>query len=374
MFPAVLSYAGSGGVDASAALVFFADEAGNTGANHLDAEQPYYVTGGWLLREADQERARNCVRRALRETQMSELSGPKLLKTTLGRNAALQLAGSLLAFATPLLVIIEKSFKIGSRLVSEFLTPLANPRATDHFDMNSGAARSTAALLSTLPRPVLEAANRYLRSPGEKEARGCIEALVPALKHAGQDELAFIFAGVLEVLPRGWEQVDPIRQKGLSPNVTGFTTLLQRLEILGRRSDQKIGLFHDEMKQLADVYRFYQQLGAANRFSKRAIEFFERAGCPGGITKVSAPEFRDSFHEPLIQAADLWTGLAAALLRKEAKGQAWAEHERELAVLVLGGFFNTDLRDYLHFVGLHETGMRVGQLVVDTLGAIAPSD
>jgi hypothetical protein len=54
-----------GGVVPDGALVACIDEAGNTGSKHLDREQPYYVTGGWLLKQADVPRAESAVSRAL---------------------------------------------------------------------------------------------------------------------------------------------------------------------------------------------------------------------------------------------------------------------------------------------------------------------
>lgn len=49
----VFSWMGNGGAIADSDLAFFADESGNTFVNYLASEQPFHVTGGWLLREAD---------------------------------------------------------------------------------------------------------------------------------------------------------------------------------------------------------------------------------------------------------------------------------------------------------------------------------
>lgn len=99
----LLGYVGLGGVKADADVVFYADESGNTCANYLDTAQPCNVTGGWLLRANDQDYARRYVQRTIRERKMTELSGPQLLKTKIGRKAALELV----SWHIPRIVITE---------------------------------------------------------------------------------------------------------------------------------------------------------------------------------------------------------------------------------------------------------------------------
>lgn len=362
--PKVFSWMGSGGVTADSSLVFFADESGNTFANHMDLEQPFYVTGGWLLREADVPLAEAITAGVLASTDLRELKGARMMKTTRGQRAAHALVPRLLAFSTPLLVVIEKRFALGGRIFDDFIMYPGGPYFPTHPDRALG--RSVATIFARLPEQTLAIANEYLANRSPQRAAVCAPAIAEALRAAGQHDLAMIVLGS-HAAPAAWWASSKIATRSVSPNVTGYTTLLQMLEILALEARQKVALVHDEVLQLTEVYEFYQDYAARANLTQTA-EFFEKIGCPGRVAHVSRPRFAKSHSEPLVQAADVLCSVATSFLASPAAVSRPATSEsNDLALLALWGFVEPELRAYFKFIGLHESGMRFGQRLVDLM-------
>ena len=364
MKPATFSWGDCGGVCADSELVAFVDESGNTGGNYLDPAQPYYVTAGWLLRQNDAMQARMAVSQALAATSMRELKGSQMMKARRGREAALPLVLTLLGFCTPVLVVIEKRFGLCSRVVEEFFYYPGGPFFGNRPDRDT--SRELVTVVASLPPPVLFSANSYMAAPSSEAARGFSAALDAALRDANEVGLAGLVRGSANA-PAQWWNRGALSRRSLSPNVTGFTTLLQMLEILGLECGQQISLMHDELPQLQDVYEFYQEY-AATLDQSRSVGFFEQAGCPGRVDHVVGPSFASSREEPLIQAADVLCAVTTSFLTQLARApKTFTKETAQLAVLLLWGFVEPDLRRYFTFIGLHTSGMRFGQILVDKL-------
>jgi hypothetical protein len=357
-----LSWSGSGGVLADSKLVFYVDEAGNTGANHLDRDQPYYVAAGWLLRDIDVGRADAAVARARKATERNELKGAKMLKTVRGTRAAHELVIELLRFCTPVIVIIEKHYALWSRAVEAFVFhPAGAYFGRNHPDRATGRAFATS--LCKLPSSVAWHVERYLQTPTRQLAFACIEALQSALTSAELYDLAHEVENARRA-PSEWWNPDEISKRSYSPNVMGFNTLLQNLEMLGIRCGQQISIVHDRIIHLEEVYSFYQNFAATNL--GMFPELFEKSGCPGGLTHVGAPQFVESRSEPLIQAADVLSSSVLALLKNLSRLQLeGSRHHHELAVLLLWGFVEPELASYFHFIGSNSIGGAAGQQLIE---------
>lgn len=362
---AVFSWCGSGGVRADSDLVFYVDEAGNTGINHLDTAQPYYVTGGWLTRPADEAQFKRLVSEACATMNMSELKGSQMLKTTVGMRAAYALILNLLSFATPISIVIEKKFALRIRLVEDFVMHPAGPFFGNGLPPRA-VGRGFVETLSILSDSDLLLANQYIRQPSPELARKCASALEAAMIDAGQRDLAGVIRGSI-ASPERWWTPDEIRKRSLAPNVLAFNTLLQSLELLGIECGRTITVVHDELPSLQAVYEFYQDYATNRDLAYK--QMFKEAGCPGRLSHVSAPAFRNSKTEPAIQAADLLCGATTALLGSLADWKdEFPEERRMLAIILLWGFVEPDLRRYYRFIGSEAVGMGFGQKLVDLFG------
>ena len=355
------SWGGSGGTTADSPLAFFADESGNTGKNHLDPDQPYYVAAGWLLRRSDVPRASSLVHDSLSKSEMGELKGRKLVKTTKGRRVLRELLPALLAFCTPLSVVIEKRYSLCIRMVQDFVIYPGGPLFPHRPDR--ATTRELATLFVRLGDELMVTANAYVADPTREMARACAQVLGEGLEGMGEQGLATVVRGSMAA-PEAWWSRNDILKRSMAPNVLAYTTILQNLEVLGVKCGQPISLVHDELQSLQHVYEFYSEYAAATDLSQSAG--FAQAEYPGRVLHVGMPEFCNSNDEPLVQAADALCALSTSFLTGAGMASEPAAREiRELAVLLLWGFVEPELRRYFMFIGDDDTGMRFGQTLVD---------
>jgi hypothetical protein len=79
--------------------------------------------------------------------------------------------------------------------------------------------------------------------------------------------------------------------------------------------------------------------------------------------------------EPLVQAADVLCGVSTAFLAQLARfPRQLPTDAKQLVLLLLGAFFEPDLRKYFMFIGLDASGMRFGQTLIDIQNTMRPED
>src|SRR5262245_8864346 len=67
--------------------VAFVDEAGNTGTNYLDDDQPFFLLACWIFRESKVDGARAAIAELLKpqQTNQAERKASQLVQTRAGR-------------------------------------------------------------------------------------------------------------------------------------------------------------------------------------------------------------------------------------------------------------------------------------------------
>jgi hypothetical protein len=118
------------------------DEAGSTGENLLDAEQPVYALAGVRVAEPEAEAA---VRAALGRTQMSELKFSRLRTSGAGRRNVLTFLQDLdLGDRTAAVSVVHKPHMAALKLVDELVEPRMLQRGVQMAWYASGDARRMA--------------------------------------------------------------------------------------------------------------------------------------------------------------------------------------------------------------------------------------
>lgn len=333
-----------------ASLTLFADESGNTGLHHLDRAQPTYVLAGWLVENGKIEPARSAVRAARAAMTHSELSGPQLLKTTMGRRVALDLLGALGAVASPFVVAVEKRFALAARMAHEFLDFEHNPRADRAFILDKTRARASAHEFLALPIAAFEAANEWIRRPSRATTEQCLSAVIDGFRSVGKPDLADILAGARGDAGAGPHVMELEHAAGASPNAAAFTSALAMLEQLSVMSAEPLRIVHDETK-FRTTFDHHHALAASGLPHVAFPELMAAAGYPM-LRNVAPAAYADSKTEPMIEGADVLAGLCASLLARVVAGGAWdRDGERELARLTLAGFLVEDAALFFHWVG-----------------------
>jgi hypothetical protein len=125
--------------------VLYMDEAGNTGENLLDRNQPVYALSAVRL---EAEPAARAVTAALGRTQMTELKFAKLQRSGAGRRNILTLLGDLdLRPGTAVVAVAHKPWMVAAKLVDELVEARILSRGEQMAWYASGDAQTKADLL-----------------------------------------------------------------------------------------------------------------------------------------------------------------------------------------------------------------------------------
>ena len=224
----------------------YCDESGNTGTNHLDDDQPYYVLAGWIIAEEDLTAARDTARAALRPSQANqrELKGTDLMKTVSGRARVAALAEGLGAVgALPYFHANYKRFSLAGRFVDYFLDPHDNPNVWPEWFGSRDIRRGFADGIAALPLNVLQAIQEALRGATVEDAEKCVVAVRDALRVVGNESLAQKVDGIVG---RTASAIAGVIAKDVSPNFSSFVTALQSLGVQARAKGFGLRFVHDE--------------------------------------------------------------------------------------------------------------------------------
>jgi hypothetical protein len=300
----------------------FLDEAGNTGTNHTDDTQPYYVLAGWIVEDDDVASARDVARVALRpaQTGQTEVKGSELCKTMKGRERLANLLGSLgKAGALPFFVAIHKRYSLAGRFVEYFLDSAYNPQVWPEWFADRDTKRRFAGEIAALPDLITDQIQQVFRLGSISDAEACATAIRDALRTNGNASLAQKVEGILGRTKGPVDElssVDGPKSKGTTPNFAAFATALQSLGSQAKERGFELTFVHDETSSFEATFtECYETLRSLDPKSVlgQAIESLAPGAVP--LSSVAALKFERSVNEPLVQAADVLAAATAWLFR-----------------------------------------------------------
>ncbi len=292
----------------------YCDEAGNTGANLLDPDQPLLVVGGWFILDGFINAAEEVVREQidLLAPHNKELHGIRLLKSETGTRGILNLVRVLLRGCAPICQIVEKRFLLVGHIFSIFLKPRFNPLVPASFEDYFDGKRELGEKICSLPDEILaefaEAYDTLDRSLLLQSLRNITTELSLRLETNLVDlmlgSMNYINA-IIDYNMNGRLNHDSITLN--TPNVASFHMFFQFLEHMGRMAEiPRITLVHDESPQFV---RAFPRIFEESRDDGRNFSFKESPHILGyvyrGFESLKEFRFADSKDEPLLQAADV---------------------------------------------------------------------
>ncbi len=297
----------------------YCDESGNSGPNLLDASQPVYVLGGWLVPRQYVQRAEQVVWKLSERLGLGakEIHATKVVRTLKGQSAFTDFMRAMgRAGAMPVFSITEKRYWIAGKIVETYLDPFYNARVPWDFYNDAKTKQELANEISEMHDELLhEFAAAYRSQDAEGLAR-CALRLTTVFELKGELRLAAWFRASIPSLDR--VAVDeravnaslPSRALG-TVNVPVLASFLSLLESLSRHYGmQPVRIYHDESQEFSRGYQWAFDLhkGAKSNVELRLsngrtmVFAFE---CVESIVMVKSEEC------PLVQAADLLvSGLA----------------------------------------------------------------
>lgn len=238
----------------------FIDDAGNTGINVWDLQQPIYVTTGLALSDAaiaELELAINNAKARLNIPSNCEIKMSNLLRSTRGKKEALYLLKRLLSLSEfHCYSIVEKKFLVAARLVDELLDPEYNTKV--HVRFYPGEEHKEAAywVCKNIPLSLL---SRFFSAYIKRDAVELIsvrDELSPITKNANDKfNLVHLISEITnEEISENFCQQDQQSKSHESPNYTAFFALINIIDAFVCTSPESWIIVHDETKEFQKLY------------------------------------------------------------------------------------------------------------------------
>ena len=107
-------------IDAAGSGSVYLDEAGNTGLNLLDPDQPTYVLAGWIVPSDRYGAARSAVTAISDESRSRELKGSRMMGSAPGRQRVERLVRNLVDLECyPVYFVYEKRYAVAGKIVED---------------------------------------------------------------------------------------------------------------------------------------------------------------------------------------------------------------------------------------------------------------
>jgi len=118
-------------------MKLFLDESGNTGANWVDPQQPFFVYGGWLFKDDQCQIAIAKINELFSFSKAQELKSKHILERK--RKYFFEMTDFLLEDlgAIPMFVIADKKYMVSAKIIETFFDPAYNPNINGSIVLNS---------------------------------------------------------------------------------------------------------------------------------------------------------------------------------------------------------------------------------------------
>lgn len=292
---------------------FYCDEAGNTGSNFIDDDQPILVIGGWIVPGTMVELASDLLKYVLSELKPSsgELHANQLLRRSYGGKliAALTYDLSHKLGCIPICLIAEKRYVLATHIIDIFLAPESNPYLPDSFDFDFEARNKIADVLDTLPDDTLAEFAAAFKSLDRYQLIHSLSNIVAALRLRGKTALA-------KLMMASMKHIDIIVEENTAgrafypsgtmttPNFSAFISLFSQVEHLGRLGGfEDVEFVFDESRQYNEAFKkIFKIHKDAEPYS---IDFPNGNVMPFGFEALKEFRVAKSEDEVLLQASDL---------------------------------------------------------------------
>lgn len=328
-------------------FTLYCDEAGNTGINYLDPEQPVHVIAGWLVRDHRTEAWAAEIDKIRTDHGTAELHGVKLLKSNRGLDVAVKvLETSLRHGAFPVSLVAFKGHSLSLRAVEAFMDPAHNRAA---YWLPTGADESRREIATLLWENATDGIRSFGQAIKNPDPHTWTQIALDLSRALGSSTSSDISMRAAETLKRAAdpdvisniveaEQVTPWgsgkRYESMSLNFPMFLTLLRNTDELVTSQNGICHVIHDETRQFESSFQqgveFFAQIGR--------IDARREDGSVYRLVPESFKSFRtsDSKALPALQAADVLASSIYLVAKHVAQNKKLSKKKRPLAALSLG--------------------------------------
>lgn len=336
---------------------FFCDEAGNSGSNYLDADQPFYVTGGWLIPERlkNNEDFIDEVRQLLDKT--GELHSKNITKTPKGRFKLKKIIQTLMLEykLLPFICLAEKKYAIAAKIIETLLDPSYNNSIDNGitYDSLEKSKMYYADIIYKLDDCVLESFAHSYRDGDVHLMKECISLISKQLSDIKEDELSKQIYASLEYIEDNLTGEHDIainsENKVMgSLNLPMFVIITHMLEMFGAIQHCDISIIHDNIQEFKNGYMDYFNLMKRDKQSEYIKVRNEVT--PTGFSHIKSLNFNDSEEDILVQCADVLVSSINKCICEFIKGKTMDKSTLELWDTVLPILFCWENPKLSHFM------------------------
>lgn len=296
----------------------YCDEAGHSGQNLLDADQPYFVLASNNFGAAEAQE----ILEVVRSSQTNESKFASLKRSTTGTSRLIRLLSDPRLNTSRIVVdVFHKRYMIASKIIDLVMETLLHERDVDLYRDGANIGASNVLYYSLAPLCGEAAADEFfaafvalIRDRNPATRNRYLLAVQRAVTSCADDE----FREFLE--PFGDESqldtwLDPINPFALEPAIPA---LFEHIAVWGRRLREPFAVVHDRSKPVVASESFFLELLASVNetpmpvgYDRRQFEFPLRA---------ASLEQGDSKDHPSLQLADLCAGAINHLLKSRPTG------------------------------------------------------
>jgi hypothetical protein len=321
----------------------YCDEAGNSGPNYLDQDQPVHILAGFAVPATSLTAYRAALAEALaRRRQATELHGVDLMRSPSGQRCiATFLRAALDAGCEPLWSAAEKQYCVAAKIVETFFDPFTNPAARWLPTGANADRQKVAEIFNSLSLAFLKPFLDAYREPTEEGLRGAAESLYHAMRLTGPPVFAWTLAGAVKHMRDITEdedgaEIDGKRYIGVSLNLPVFVQFMTHADrFLKERGATNIEVVHDETSEFEAGFRWAFDVFAS---AKEQVSIPLQNGEEVYFGLSSLRNFRTgkSEVEPEIQGADLLASALRTIFIALVRNKPMPPTVKEMARMILG--------------------------------------
>nr|WP_295902192.1 DUF3800 domain-containing protein [uncultured Bdellovibrio sp.] len=295
----------------------FVDESGNSGANYLDANQPYFILAGWLLFDSNIDAVEDAILKWEKSlnSQAGEVKGANLVKRIKGRKSIIELLKILSSLdALPVYSIMEKRFGLCAKFVESIFDSYYNPAITKDFFEDPEVRYSLAVdLYDSVTDEMIFNFGRAIQSRDRDLAETQFHILKNHALSLGVDH----FNRCIPPCPEEKSINYLLNGDNISSaiNNTMLLTLISNLEnFIRSHAPSEWVLYHDNIQTFSSSLQSLQQ-----RMGEGWADFLRQefsAPIPAGKYLIKDLIFLNSAEKPLIRAADCMSSLLRYYLER----------------------------------------------------------
>lgn len=276
----------------------YLDESGNTGSNWLDNQQPFFVYGGWIIKEKYYDIAVNILRKCFSKSKADELKSGYIWRRK--RQQLIDFLKGMMeeAYAIPCFGVADKRYMIAAKIVETFFDCEYNPYVNKYLTHRSDLKKALADSISDNEEIIFCFAELIKNGTINLEKMRLIrDKIGEHFRNICKETADVIFLLKDSELLKMIDEFETVTKKGTQKKWMSFVEpiLFERLTNIDKLCFQ-IGdtgyIQVDELTHFEDVF------GEINKIINNK----------GIFKKLSKVETCDSKNEPLIQAADLLSG------------------------------------------------------------------